>query len=151
MHDPPITGISTAMRYRHHSECVAVSGFACSALLLRSIEHGAISNTAALLTGPSWMGSHRTIPGVSRSPDDNDEVWLDRLPWGCAWFVIVPIAVAALVGASVIGNRVNNALPRGFGLVGILVMVCIMALVVSFLLSPTRTWRHIRNAFRRRP
>jgi hypothetical protein len=80
---------------------------------------------------------------------DND-AWLDRLPWGCAWFVALPLVVVVLVAASVLGNRINDELPHGFGLVGMLVTACIMALVLGLLLAPARTKRHLHIRFRRR-
>jgi hypothetical protein len=80
---------------------------------------------------------------------DND-AWLDRLPWGCAWLVLPPFVVVALVAASVLGNRINDALPDGFGLVGMLVTGCIMALVLGLFLAPARTKRQMRFRFRRR-
>ena len=80
---------------------------------------------------------------------DND-AWLDRLPWGCAWFVALPFVVGALVAASVLGNRINAELPHGFGLVGMLVTACVMAVVLGLLLAPTRTKRHLHVGFRHR-
>jgi len=80
---------------------------------------------------------------------DND-AWLDRLPWGCAWFVALPLILVADVTASVLGNRVNNALPRGFGLVGMLVTASIMVSVLGLLMAPARTKRQIRTSIRAR-
>jgi uncharacterized membrane protein YfcA len=87
------------------------------------------------------------VSGLDRA----DEAWLDRMPWGCAWFIVVPVVVGGLVGASVIGNMVDNRLPRDFGLVGVVVAVCIMALIMSLLFAPTKLWRVVRGARRRRP
>jgi len=79
-----------------------------------------------------------------------NDAWLDRLPWGCAWFVALPFVVVALVASSVVGNRINNELPHGFGLVGMLVTACIMALVLGLLVVPARTKRQMRNRVRQR-
>ena len=81
----------------------------------------------------------------------DDDAWLDRLPWGCAWFISVPVAVGGLVGASVIGNKLNNWLPHGFGLVGVLVAVFIMGMILSLLFAPTGIWRVVRSGLRRPP
>jgi hypothetical protein len=71
------------------------------------------------------------------------------VPSGCVLSMTVPIAVVGLVVASVIGNRINGALPRGFGLVGMAVTVCVVALVLALLIAPRRSWREARQGFPR--
>jgi hypothetical protein len=88
---------------------------------------------------------------VSGLDHNDDDGWLDRVPWGCAWVIAVPVAVGGLVGASVIGNKVNMLLPGGFGLVGILVAVCIMGAILSLLFAPANIRRVARSGLRRRP
>jgi hypothetical protein len=58
------------------------------------------------------------------------DAWFDRWRSGFALSVTLAIGVAALVLASVIGNRVNYALPRGFGLVGMAVTVGLVGVVL---------------------
>jgi hypothetical protein len=79
-----------------------------------------------------------------------DSSWFDRLLSGLALFATVVIAIAALLVASVIGNRVNLALPRGFGLVGVLVAVGLLCPVLVLLIAPDRLWQHARIAVERR-
>ena len=99
--------------------------------------------------GTGTHGNHPRISTVVGRRHDND-AWVDRLPWGCVWFVAPPIVVVALVAASVLGNRINYALPHGFGLVGMVVTACIMVLVLGCLLAPARTKRQLRLRFRQR-
>ena len=70
-----------------------------------------------------------------------------RRVWSvCALLVASACVVVALVVASVVGNRVNGALPRGFGLVGMVVTVGLMSAVLVLLISPKRLWRRMRVA-----
>jgi len=59
------------------------------------------------------------------------------------------IGVAALVAASVIGNRVNRALPRGFGLAGMIVTAGLVCAVLVVLIAPDRIWQHARIVLER--
>lgn len=72
--------------------------------------------------------------------------WSRRLRSSCALFTASLCVIVGLVGASVVGNRVNAALPRGFGLVGILVTVGFVLAMLIVLISPKRLWRRARVA-----
>ncbi len=72
--------------------------------------------------------------------------WSHRLRSGCALLIGSLCVVVGLVGASVVGNRVNAALPRGFGLVGMLVTVGAVLAMLILLISPKRLWRRTRGA-----
>jgi hypothetical protein len=64
-----------------------------------------------------------------------------------ALLAAVVCAVVGLVGASIVGNRVNGALPRGLGLVGMAVTGSLMLAVLVVLISPKRLWQYTRAAF----
>jgi len=80
---------------------------------------------------------------------DRSDFGLDRLLSGLALSVTVAIGIAALVVASVIGNRVNLALPSGFGLVGIVVTAGLVCPVLVALIAPDRMWQRARIALER--
>jgi hypothetical protein len=72
--------------------------------------------------------------------------WLRRLRSGCALLMASLCVIVGLVGASVVGNRVNAALPRGFGLVGMLVTVSVVLAMLIVLISPRRLWQRTQGA-----
>lgn len=72
--------------------------------------------------------------------------WFDRSRSGFALLVTLTIGIAALVVASVIGNRINHALPRGLGLVGMAVTVGLVGPVLVVLIAPARMWQRARIA-----
>jgi len=72
--------------------------------------------------------------------------WSHRLRSSCGLFVASMCVVGGLVGASVVGNGVNAALPRGFGLVGMLVTASLVLAMLIVLISPKRLWRRTRGA-----
>jgi hypothetical protein len=72
--------------------------------------------------------------------------WLHRLRSSCALLLASLFVIVGLVGASVVGNRVNTALPRGFGLVGMLVTVGVVLALLIVLISPKRLWQRTRVA-----
>ena len=72
--------------------------------------------------------------------------WSRRLRSGSALSVASLCVVVGLVGASVVGNRVNAALPRGFGLVGMLVTAGAVLAMLMVLISPKRLWQRTRVA-----
>ncbi len=74
-----------------------------------------------------------------------------RVPSFIGFVVSVPLAIGALVVASVIGNRVNRALPRGYGWVGVLLAAALVAVFLVLLTAPSSSWRRVREwAGRRR-
>ena len=69
-----------------------------------------------------------------------------RLRSGCTLLMASLCVIVGLVGASVVGNRVNAVLPRGFGLVGMLVTVGFVLAMLIVLISPKRLWQRARLA-----
>jgi len=72
--------------------------------------------------------------------------WSHRLRSGCALLVASMCVVVGLVGASIVGNRVNAALPRGFGVVGMLLTAGVVFAMLIVLISPKRLWQRTRVA-----
>ncbi len=70
---------------------------------------------------------------------------LRRMRSACALCGAVVCILVGLVAASVVGNDVNAALPRGFGLVGIVVTVGLVMTVLIVLISPKRLWHSTRG------
>lgn len=64
----------------------------------------------------------------------------------CTLLAAAVSVVIGLVGASVVGNRLNSALPVGFGLVGIAMTAALVAALLVVLISPRRLWQRTRAA-----
>ena len=72
--------------------------------------------------------------------------WSHRLRSGCALMMASLCVIVGLVGASVVGNRVNAALPSGLGLVGMLVTGGVVLAMLIVLISPKQLWQRTRGA-----